>query len=439
MNELEKKAEELSSEIKAAKEAAAVAQARYDELKAKNDATDAELKAAQENLGKAQSDIKSLSDAMNELNTKMAAIQAQAESKSEPAPSLRDELSELFQSEQFKSAFAKNKGKNREWSENYELKASTADIVTPVMNTQMLPGVQFGRSRSLAILPNLVQGTVGQDKNRITYISGKYVSNVGYVGEGQANSKDDTISATEKTVQMAKFSAKMPVTTEMFEDVDFIMSQLKTQMVDKTLLYVDREAYSGDGDDSSNPRHIYGLWGAATAFSAAKAGVAAAIETPHVGDLVGAIKVQAQVIDAADDTKKDDGGYNIDTLFINPVDAMKWRHTKTPDGNYVLSTLADGSQVMGGVRAIETKVVKANTLLAMESGLAQFFIKRNLELKIGQEKDDLSADRYTIVLFMRAQQLIYENDKLGIIKVDDITAALEAIAKPAAAAEKDEL
>lgn len=55
-----------------------------------------------------------------------------------------------------------------------------------------------------------------------------------------------------------------------------------------------------------------------------------------------------------------------------------------------------------------------------------------MEIKVGQEEDDLTTDRYTIVLFMRAQNLVYENDKLGIIRVPDITAALASIAKPEA-------
>lgn len=276
----------------------------------------------------------------------MEALEAQTVGK-KTGQTIHDEICELLGGAEFKSALSSNKSKNNQWSEIFELKASTADIVTPVMNTQMQPGVQWTRQRKLSVIPNMVQASVGTDKNRIAYISGKYASAVNYINEGEANTKEDTVSATEKYRQLAKISAKMKVTTEMLEDTSYIANQLETQMREKSMLFLDREAYAGDGDDATKPYHIYGLWGAATDFSATKAGVAGAIETPHVGDLVGAIKLQGSVIDATDETKKDDGGYTIDTVLINPVDAMKWRHTKTKDGNYVLTTLTDGSQVMG--------------------------------------------------------------------------------------------
>lgn len=431
MDEIQKKAEELSLEIKSAKEASEQAKHELKEMKARGDATDTEIKAAKAQIEKSEADIKSLGEAINMLNTQMEALEAQTVEK-KTGQTIHDEICELLGGAEFKSALSSNKSKNNQWSEIFELKASTADIVTPVMNTQMQPGVQWTRQRKLSVIPNMVQASVGTDKNRIAYISGKYASAVNYINEGEANTKEDTVSATEKYRQLAKISAKMKVTTEMLEDTSYIANQLETQMREKSMLFLDREAYAGDGDDATKPYHIYGLWGAATDFSATKAGVAGAIETPHVGDLVGAIKLQGSVIDATDETKKDDGGYTIDTVLINPVDAMKWRHTKTKDGNYVLTTLTDGSQVMGGVRVEESAVADPNTMLAMESGVAQFFIKRNMEIKVGQEEDDLTTDRYTIVLFMRAQNLVYENDKLGIIRVPDITAALASIAKPEA-------
>lgn len=431
MNEIEKKAEELAAEMKSAKKTADEALAKYESLKTQGDATTEELKRMADEVKRANDEVKSIGDALNAMNTKLEAIKSKND-KEEVAVSIKAAIDDLFNSEQFKSDMASNSRAGSAWGKTYELKASTADIVTPVALTQMIPGVQWKRERSLAFIPNTVQASVGQDKNRIAYIEADYTSHVGYVGEGQANGTSDSVSAVEKYRSLAKISAILPVTAEMLEDTDFIASQLETQMAGKAMLFLDKEIYKGDGDDKTNPNHFYGLLGAATDFSATKSGVATAIETPTAADLVASVKLQGQVIDATDDSYGDHGGFNIDVVFINPVDAMKWRHTKAKDGNYVLTTLADGSQVMGGVRVVETKAVEANTLLAMESGIVQLFMKRNMEIKIGQEKDDLSTDRYTIVLFMRAQTLVYDNDKLGIIKVSDIESALTAIAKPTA-------
>lgn len=417
--------------MEAAENEAKQAREQVEALKKSYDEQSEEVKASRDELKKANENIEQLSKSLNELNEKMEAVKAQKAANDTECVSLKQAIDELFASEQFKADMAKHKGKNDRWSANYEIKASTADIVTPITNSQVIPGANFPRLRSLAFIPNFVTGTVGQDKNRIVYVDGKYTSHAGYAGEGTAIGTDDTVSATEKTRQMAKISAKIKLTAEMFEDTDFITSQLQTQMASNAILYLDNQLYSGDGDDSSNQNHIWGLKAAATAFDAAKAGVATKIDTPTVADLVGAIKVQGSVIDASS-SPSDKGGYNIDTVFINPVDAMLWRHTKDKNGNYVLTSLADGSQVMGGVRIVESQAVKTNSLLAMESGLATLYFKRNMEVKIGQEEDDLSKDQYTMVLFLRAQTQWYENDKAGIIKVDDITTALTAIAKPEA-------
>lgn len=431
MEELEKKAQELTAKMEAAEKEAKQAREQVEALKKSYDEQSEEVKAARDELKQANANIEQLSKSLNELNEKMEAVKAQKSAGDTEHVSLKQAIDELFASEQFKADMAKHKGKNDRWSANYEIKASTADIVTPITNSQVIPGANFPRLRSLAFIPNFVTGTVGQDKNRIVYVDGKYTSHAGYAGEGTAIGTDDTVSATEKTRQMAKISAKIKLTAEMFEDTDFIVSQLQTQMATNAMLFLDGQLYSGDGDDSSNQNHIWGLKGAATDFDAAKAGVSTAIDSPTVADLVDAVKVQASVIDAA--SPSDKGGFTIDRVFMNPVDVMKWQHTKDNNGNYVLAKLADDrTAVMSGVQIVETPVISANSLLGMESGLATLYFKRNMEVKIGQEEDDLSKDQYTMVLFLRAQTQWYENDKAGIIKVDDINAALTAIAKPAA-------
>ena len=56
----------------------------------------------------------------------------------------------------------------------------------------------------------------------------------------------------------------------------------------------------------------------------------------------------------------------------------------------------------------------------------------NPEIQIGQEATDLTQDQYTIVMFLRAQLVIEGPDKLGLVLVSDIAAAITALTKPAA-------
>lgn len=310
----------------------------------------------------------------------------------------------------------------------YEVKASTATIITPTYDAHLIPGVNYKRTRSLAFIPNFSTSNLGQDKNRLIYMDGTYSSNVGYVGEKTANSTEDTIAVAEKSRDLAKISAILKVSAELYEDKSYIANELQSLMYSRVALWLDSELYKGTGKDETGYKNkFYGLQTHAIAFDADKAGAAEMTEKATLTDLVQAIKTQGLVIDA--ENPSDDGGFDINLIFVNPVDAMIWRCTKDTSGQYLITLLSDGSQVMGGVRVVESTAVTAGTILAMESGLAELWIKRNFEIKVGQEDDDLSTDQYTIVLFLRAQSLVKDLNKNGIIYVSDIDTALTAITK----------
>jgi uridine phosphorylase len=60
----------------------------------------------------------------------------------------------------------------------------------------------------------------------------------------------------EKSRAMAKASAKIKVTAEMFEDYSYIASEIQSEMMNYGLLFLDNEIYGGDGNDSTQPNHV---------------------------------------------------------------------------------------------------------------------------------------------------------------------------------------
>ncbi len=144
-----------------------------------------------------------------------------------------------------------------------------------------------------------------------------YTSNVGYVGEGVAIGTADVGTATEKGREMAKFSAKLPLTAEMLEDFNYIASQFRLELQENAMLFEDAEVYGGDGSDGVNPKHIYGIVGHGTTFNATTAGVALSVAVPNIGDVVDSGLLQAK--------KSHYNGANI--LWINPSDFFKWKKT----------------------------------------------------------------------------------------------------------------
>lgn len=367
--------------------------------------------------------IKKLDDTINDLNGK---IEAMSKKGGAPTMELKDAIKEVLEKEEVKSIFTSNKAAGMQ---TFELKAATSDVTGTIAVTDMKNDINFPRLRALSFLPLLPQGMVGTDKNRIGWIEGTYTSNVGYVGEATAATTADAMTAVEKTRAMAKASAKIKVTKEMTTDYSYIASKLQNKMLTKGLLFLDKELWSGDGNDSTAANHIYGLKGHATAFSATKSGLALLVEKPTVVDVIEAARLQCAVIDAANLT--DAGGYTPNVLFINPVTMSKIRLAKATDGNYLVNRLADGTLTLNGLTIIESKAVAVNELMVMDSSVAEVYFKQNPEIQIGQEATDLTQDQYTIVMFLRAQLVIEGPDKLGLVLVSDIAAAITALTKPA--------
>ena len=365
--------------------------------------------------------IKKLDDTINDLNGK---IEAMSKKGGAPTMELKDAIKEVLEKEEVKSIFTSNKAAGMQ---TFELKASTSDVTGTIAVTDMKKDINFPRLRALSFLPLLPQGMVGTDKNRIGWIEGTYTSNVGYVGEATAATTADAMTAVEKTRAMAKASAKIKVTKEMTTDYSYIASKLQNKMLTKGLLFLDKEIWSGDGNDSTAANHIYGLKGHATAFSATKSGLALLVEKPTVVDVIEAARLQCAVIDAANLT--DAGGYTPNVLFINPVTMSKIRLAKGTDGNYLVNRLADGTLTLNGLTIIESNAVAVNELMVMDSSVAEVYFKQNPEIQIGQEATDLTQDQYTIVMFLRAQLVIEGPDKLGLVLVSDIAAAITALTK----------
>ena len=64
---------------------------------------------------------------------------------------------------------------------------------------------------------------------------------------------------TEKTREMAKVAARMPYSSEMVEDASIALNWFRTKAQQYILNKVDSEIFAGDGDDTTAPKHIYGL------------------------------------------------------------------------------------------------------------------------------------------------------------------------------------
>ena len=387
---------------------------KQEEIKSANEENVKSLKA---DLEKIENDKKAMQAQLDELATKQKNAEKVSFIKKEESETFAESLKSLLNSDEFKEARKKGFPKD---SNKFEVKVDTSVITGDVNRTQQRLDVNFAPENQLAFINNMRSGFVGADKNRVLWVDGAYTSNVGYVSEGTGSASADTATATEKTREMAKISAKLPLTAEMLEDADYLTSAFRMKMNEKAQLFVDGEAYDGDGSDGTYPKHIYGIKGHATAFNATTAGVATSVENANIGDLVDAMILQAE--------KENFRGSNI--LWMNPTDFYKFKTTKDQDGNYIFVKDVNGNYNISGVRVIRSNRVTAGDLLLADTSKLQYWTKRNAEIKFSQMNGtDFIDDAYTAVMFVRSQVVVETQDKKSLIFVDDIDTAINAIQK----------
>ena len=363
-----------------------------------------------------ESEKKEMQKQLDDIATEQKKAKLSIEKKDENI-SFKESMHNLVKSEKYKQAVKDGfpRGNN-----TFKVKIDTSIITGDVNRTQQRLDINFAPENQMAFLPNMVQGFIGAEKNRVLWVDGAYTSNVGYVSEGTGQSNADTGTATEKYREMAKISAKLPITAEMLEDADYIASAFRSKMVEKATLFTDQEAYSGDGSDGVEPKHIYGIKDAATDFNATTAGVANTVESANIGDLVNAMILQAE--------KANFRGSNI--LWMNPTDFYRFRSAKDADGNYLFVKEINGDFMISGLRVVRTNKVTAGDMLLADTSKLQYWTKRSAEVKFSQmNASDFVNDAWTAVMFVRSQVVVETPDKLSLIFVDDIDAAITTLEK----------
>lgn len=349
-----------------------------------------------------------------QLDDQNIAIQkaGKAQFKEETAVTLEKGIRDLLESKEFKDAKANGFNGNNV----FQIKADTSNITGTVNLTVQKLNVKFAPDRALAFMPYLNVGFVGNDKNRVLWVEGAYTSNVGYVGEGTGQSTADNGTATEKVRAMAKISAKLPLTDELLEDADYIASAFRMKMQEKAMIFVDGEVYGGDGNDSTQPNHIYGIKGHATAFNSAV--VTKKVADANIGDLIDAIILQGLTAEQR----------GLSILWINPKDWFAFKTAKDNEGQYLFVKDVNGNYTINGLNVVVTNAVTQNTLTVADPSKIQLWWKRNPEVKFSQMNGtDFVDDTYTAVMFLRNQLVVEAQDKTAVIHVADVTASIAAI------------
>ena len=360
-----------------------------------------------------------LKNAILSLETEIAKKAARVPENKSAEQIIVDEIKALGVNNMFELKDYLKKHGNQE----LEIKAITAIESTAntdtIGRTNLDNTVRWAPVEASAFLQNFRTVSEASNKSKFGYVEGSYTGNAAYVGEGAANANSDSASAAATLADYAKIQSVLSVNTEVYEDIPDFASGLISQMriaIDK---FVDDEALTGDGLAPADVQHIKGLYTVyATTFDATD--FASTVFMPNEANLLSAVATKIAI-----DGK---GRYAANIAFIHPMDLFKLLSKKDTTGQPVVLKDSFGNPTIAGIRVVPTAKVTENTMLVMDSRIAEWRTKRSMTLKMGQIlTDDVIKDKQSAVLMARYQLLIRTADKVGIMKVTDISAALDAM------------
>ena len=411
---LEKKAEELrkametaTSEAKEAREKAEAAEKRAADAEQKAQEMSEELKKAQDTITEQGKSIEGMDRSIKAQEETIRELKASGRVSGNPyevalkaiLDAKKDEIERMFKAENGAASRMK-------------FKFTTANITTQSFGVQQDPTIHSDR-----LLPNAFYNTFGKvtrTADKLEWLEGSDTDQTGYVGEFAAPTTANSYTVAGKLRQYAKIASYIEVSSELTDWYNQIYQWARTTAVQRILKKADSLIWSGDGNDSSQKTHIYGL---KTQGSTAYAASGAKYEGATVADVI---------LDAIAQAKKN--GYVANVAFIPYALDAQIRGLKDKNGNYLYNQVTG---MLGQVRIITTTELEDDELVVADSECAKIYENGEYEMELERVPD---KDGWRVWLRKAFQVVVPTPEKKGIIYVSDVSAAITGITPAAAKA-----
>lgn len=403
---LEKKADELrkametaTNEAKEAREKAEAAEKRAAEAEQKAQEMSEELKKAQDTITEQKEcisnldkSIKAHEDAIKEMKAAKVSSNPYEVALKAILDAKKEEIERMFKAENGAASRMK-------------FKFTTANITTQSFGVQQDPTIHSDR-----LLPNAFYNTFGKvtrTADKLEWLEGSNTDQTGYVGEFTAPTTANSYTVAGKLRQYAKIASYIEVSSELTDWYNQIYQWARTTAVQRILKKADSLVWSGDGNDSTQKTHIYGL---KTQGSTAYAASGAKYEGATVADVI---------LDAIAQSKK--SGYVANVAFIPYALDAQIRGLKDKNGNYLYNQVTG---MLGQVRIITTTELGNNELVVADSECAKIYENGEYEMELERVPD---KDGWRVWLRKAFQVVVPTPEKKGIIYVSDVAAAITGI------------
>lgn len=253
--------------------------------------------------------------------------------------------------------------------------------------------------------------------NKVTWINKSSVTNgAGMTAEGAAKTQVSW-TYSEESADVKKITAYVKVSKEALDDLDFLRSEINTDLRQEIELKLDEQIAERDGTG----QNLKGILTYAPAFNVTGTSLAAAVSTPNRLDVLRSAVALVRR-----------NKFRANYIAINPVDAALMDMAKGDDGHYIMPPFvtADGTKV-AGTTVIESFSIDEGTFLVGDFTKSNLRIREEININLGYENDDFTKNMVTILAEMRAVHYIKLHHVPAFVKGSFAT-AITAITKPAA-------
>lgn len=397
MDELKVKAEQLANEVTAAKAEAAAAKQEVANIQSTLDKKSAELDEAKTSINNLDASIKEQQKTIDALRVEVKASKI-TDFKSAFRAALEERKSDV-------EALVK-KG-----AEKFTVEVKTVNNIGTTMMPNGVMGLQLDTNVHAAVPAAnafiVAFGLRPRTGNKLAWLEATSQNGADYVGELAQNNKASDVTVTEKTRLFGKLATTMKISTEVenwFEELYNYCVNEGVRLIESKL---DAEIYGGDGDDSTAPSHIYGVKGAATAFSALAAGK---VSNANIADVI---------LDATSQIAKE--GFAANLAFVTWAEFAELKEVKSTTGAYLYDAVTG---MLGGVRIVPSSRLSSGEILVADSSCVEVVAGNNYELEFIR---DGVYDAYDVYFRKAAQVKVPTPKKKGLIYVASVTTAIAAL------------
>ena len=257
------------------------------------------------------------------------------------------------------------------------------------------------------------QFPIGADSNGVIYYTDQTTATRNAAARAVGDTAGSSVLAwTGYSQSLECISDSIPIAKEMMSRHSLLEAEIRNFIMNNLLLKEDSLLISGTG----NTPEIKGIYTYATAFnSAAYTGF-----KPKFAGLMDLIVIMATEI-------MKDTNYMVDTVIINPADALGLKLEKDSNGNRINIQLmnAAGEMTVTNIRVVESASQTINTLTIGDFTKARRYYGENINLEFGYNAAGDFAKRIVTLLGTMDELLLVRNCEAdAFLKSTDIATDL---------------